>query len=236
MLMEKIPDKIISIAKAEFGTKESNNGDDKYIKWYAKWLPLTSKWCAIFLSWCFFMLNKNKYFPKFCDCDAGLAWFKEHKQFELSKAQKGLYIPKPGDVIFFSDKGTLKDSTHVGLVTKADQINVYTIEGNSKDMVREKSYSLSDSYIIGYGVPNYPVYVPDKTITPISPVEDINWAKGKLNYDLPAIPGITPLELNGVYDPELRIAVLIYWESLGWNKDGADDGWRAGKKTIDSLK
>lgn len=232
--MNKMSDKIISIAKVELGTKESNNGDDKYIKWYGG-LPLTSKWCAIFVSWVFFILNKNAYFPEFCDCDAGLAWFTEHKQFELSKAQKGSYVPQLGDVIFFSDKGTMKDSTHVGLVTKADKINVYTIEGNSKDMVREKSYAINSTYIIGYGIPDYPDYIPEKTITPSSDAEDIKWAQDKLNTVLPDIPGITPLKVDGDYGPVTRIATLIYWNSLGWNKAMADDGTRIGLKTISRL-
>lgn len=73
---------------------------------------------------------------------------------------------------------------------------------------------------------------PISTITVKSSPEDINWLKTNLNK---VLGGIYQLELNGEYDNRTRIAVLIYWELLGWNKDGADNGWRAGKKTIGKL-
>jgi N-acetylmuramoyl-L-alanine amidase CwlA len=75
---------------------------------------------------------------------------------------------------------------------------------------------------------------PSKTITVNSSKEDINWFKSKLNEVINGNSYI-PLELDGAYDNKTRIAVLIYWESLGWNKDGADDGWKVGAKTINKL-
>ncbi|MDF2537403.1 MAG: N-acetylmuramoyl-L-alanine amidase family 2 [Herbinix sp.] len=75
--------------------------------------------------------------------------------------------------------------------------------------------------------------VPNSTITVNSSTDDINWLKSKINK---VIDGIYPkLDLNGVYDAKTRIAVLITWELFGWNKDGQDDGWRAGAKTIKRL-
>ena len=46
---------------------------------------------------------------------------------------------------------------HVGIVEGCRNGTVYTIEGNagSLDCVALKEYSLSSSYIVGYGVPNY---------------------------------------------------------------------------------
>ena len=78
-------------------------------------------------------------------------------------------------------------------------------------------------------------YVPGKNITPVSNNDDINWAKKKLNGLLPVIPGITPLQLNGIYDPELRIAVLTYWHKLGWGKSLKDDGTIIGKATREAM-
>jgi N-acetylmuramoyl-L-alanine amidase len=78
------------------------------------------------------------------------------------------------------------------------------------------------------------VYIPQSTITVNSSADDVNWLKTKINEVLSGNSYI-PLELNGVYDNKTRIVVLILWESWGWNDDGADDGWRAGKKTIDKL-
>lgn len=76
--------------------------------------------------------------------------------------------------------------------------------------------------------------MPAKTITKESPKEDIKWLQDKLNSVLIGESNI-PLTVNGTYDNKTRIAVLIYWEKLGWNKDGSADGWRAGKNTIKAL-
>jgi N-acetylmuramoyl-L-alanine amidase CwlA len=76
--------------------------------------------------------------------------------------------------------------------------------------------------------------VPTRAITPDSDPEDINWLKNKLNALLPNITGITPLKLNGKFDPELRIAILIYWQLLGWG-NLKDDGTKAGTNTIKAL-
>lgn len=76
--------------------------------------------------------------------------------------------------------------------------------------------------------------MPEKTITQDSSKEDIMWLQDKLNSFLVG-ESFIPLSNDGVYDNKTRIAVLIYWEKLGWNKEGKDTGWKAGKKTIASL-
>lgn len=74
---------------------------------------------------------------------------------------------------------------------------------------------------------------PSKTITPESPKEDIKWAQEKLNN---VIPNWLPkLNIDGNYGPKTRIAVLIYWDQLGWGKHMQDDGTRIGKATIQAL-
>lgn len=75
---------------------------------------------------------------------------------------------------------------------------------------------------------------PTKTITIDSSKEDIKWLQDRLNKALPNESNI-PLIVDGIYGNKTRIAVLIYWEKLGWNKDGSADGWRAGAKTINKL-
>lgn len=76
--------------------------------------------------------------------------------------------------------------------------------------------------------------MPEKTITQDSSKEDIKWLQDKLNSVLVG-ESFIPLPSSGIYDNKTRIAVLIYWEKLGWNKDGSDTGWKAGKKTIAAL-
>lgn len=76
--------------------------------------------------------------------------------------------------------------------------------------------------------------MPTKSITKGSSKEDIKWLQDRLNKALPDESNI-PLMIDGIYGNKTRIAVLIYWEKLRWNKDGTGDGWRAGAKTINSL-
>ena len=59
----------------------------------------------------------------------------------------------PGDVIFFDWDGGGSD--HVGLVIGTDGTNVYTVEGNSGDACKIKSYPLNSQYIHGYGLMNW---------------------------------------------------------------------------------
>jgi len=76
--------------------------------------------------------------------------------------------------------------------------------------------------------------VANKRITKESTVQEVKWLQEKLNSKLPGHSNI-PLTVDGVYGNKTRIAVLVYWEVLGWNKKGKDDGWKIGKKTMDKL-
>jgi len=68
--------------------------------------------------------------------------------------QYGAYFnfPEVGDQIFFYVGGGIN---HTGCVVGVDDNNVYTIEGNSSDAVRQRTYSLHDSKIAGYGRPKW---------------------------------------------------------------------------------
>lgn len=112
-------------------------------------------------------------------------------------------------------------------------------------MMANKAYWLESAQEIARGVceymgvryiPDTNISVPDipgKTITPASPMEDILWAQDKLNAVMPA--HIPRLVVDGIYSPGMRIAVLIYWEQLGWGKEMKDDGTRIGKATQKAL-
>lgn len=77
-------------------------------------------------------------------------------------------------------------------------------------------------------------YTPTKTITKKSSVTDIKWLQTKLNTVLTG-ESFIPLTVDGAYGNRTRIAVLIYWEKLGWNQTGKDTGWSAGSNTITAL-
>lgn len=158
-----IIEKIISIAKAEIGTCEPT-GDDKYIKVYnaltSAGFNMAVAWCAIFVTWVIYTAGVAKTIvPYFASCDVGMNWFKNKGLFKKAKAWGGTYTPQIGDIIFFSGTYNQNDSTHVGIVTGVSGNNVHTIEGNTSDAVHERTYTLDNKYILGYGCPEYGVTV-----------------------------------------------------------------------------
>lgn len=75
--------------------------------------------------------------------------------------------------------------------------------------------------------------MPKKTITPESTKSDIKWAQERLNDVIPS--WLPRLAVDGLYGAKTRLAVLTYWDQLGWGKDIADDGTRIGKATRKAL-
>ena len=91
----------------------------------------------------------------------------------------------------------------------------------------EAKYSTPEQYFASW------IYKPLKTITVKSSKEDIKWLQAKINRVVDG--NWFPLKVDGDYGNKTRITVLIYWDTLGWNKKGTDDGWRVGKKTMKKL-
>ena len=144
-------DMIVAVALSQVG----NVGGEPYWSWYG--FGSRVEWCACFVSWC---ANECGYIdagviPKFAGCINGVNWFKERGQWADNSAE-----PAPGMIIFFDwddpDEGGQDDlSDHVGVVEKVENGRVYTIEGNSGDSCRQRSYPLGYYEILGYGIPAY---------------------------------------------------------------------------------
>ena len=73
-------------------------------------------------------------------------WFQNKGQFKDES-----YVPAVGDIIFF-DWGNDGSINQVGIVESVSKGTVHTIEGNSGDAMRKRSYPVGDSRIYGYGV------------------------------------------------------------------------------------
>ena len=95
-------------------------------------------------------------------CTYSLGYYKNKGQFHTSG-------PKPGDQIFFGTSQS--NSTHTGIVEKVTAQKVFTIEGNTSDQVARRSYSLTNSRILGYGRPAYDT-VAEPAPTPVTPSAD----------------------------------------------------------------
>ena len=146
-------DAIVTVALSQIG----NVGGQPYWSWYG--FDSRVAWCACFVSWC---ANECGYIdagiiPKFAGCINGVNWFRERGQWAGNDIQ-----PTPGMIIFFdwdSPEGESGPqdglSDHVGIVEKVENGRVYTIEGNTSDSCRERSYPLGYYEILGYGIPAY---------------------------------------------------------------------------------
>lgn len=130
-------------------SQEGNVGGQTYWSWYG--FNSRVEWCACFVSWCAEQCGyiDAGVIPKFSLCSDGVTWFDRKGQF-----MDGSYVPASGDIIFF-DWGANGDVDHVGIVEYVSDGKVYTIEGNSSDMCRRRSYTIGSNIIYGYGVPIY---------------------------------------------------------------------------------
>ena len=136
---------LVTIAKSQLG----NEGGQKFWSWWG--FTERQEWCACFVSWCADQagLIQSGAVPKFSVCTDGKNWFQNQGRWQGAGS-----MPSPGAIIFFDweHDGTCD---HVGIVERCDGTTVYTIEGNSGDAVKERSYSISSDSIMGYGMVVY---------------------------------------------------------------------------------
>lgn len=145
----------INIALNECKNVAGKTGGEKYRQWYSGKAD-GANWCATFVSWCADQAGiLDTAIPKFQSCDAGVKWFKDKNQFDYVSRYGGGGLPARGKIIFFC-KGNKNDSTHVGIVTKVEGNKVYTVEGNTSNTVKERSYDTNNTRILGYASPSYP--------------------------------------------------------------------------------
>lgn len=138
------------------------------------------EWCATFVSWallqsgctdqhliadwCRAHTNDKNYIWREVGCPTWATQLRTYGYFQKSQAAGGSYIPRSGDLIFFSWNGATSSESHIGIVVYSDGTYVYTVEGNTSSQsgldgsgggVYFKKYLLSYSYITGYGVLPY---------------------------------------------------------------------------------
>lgn len=158
----------------DLDSKTANAGSGNYTK-YARDLWQGTKtdivngnkqgtmWCAVFIITIFWYILKDSSavrkvlrIPKKNSEAAGVKYLA--KYFKDAKAF--FKTPKVGDLVFF------RGFDHVGFVIGVTSSKITTIEGNSKNEVREKTYALNDPDIDGYGRPNYAAVEPSPEPTP----------------------------------------------------------------------
>lgn len=90
--------------------------------------------------------NSGELYWSWYGFDEEVEWFSARGRFE-----DGSFVPVMGDIIFFDWEGD-GGADHVGIVESVESGRVHTIEGNSGNAVKRRSYSLGDGRIYGYGV------------------------------------------------------------------------------------
>ena len=134
-------------------------------------------WCASFVSWCLYQSHNTdqnsykdlgryhvgdyNYIWKEISCSQWVRQLKGAGYYKYSAYEGGSYTPKYGDLVFFQNSGGV---AHIGICLYVANGRIYTVEGKTSDAaglepngggVYFKNYSLSTSYINGYGVLPY---------------------------------------------------------------------------------
>ena len=134
---------LVELAKRQVG----NVGGQPYWSWYG--FNSRVEWCACFVSWCYGQMGLSE--PRFAGCQSqGIPWFQSHGQW----GARGYDNLAPGDAIFF-DWNLDGRADHVGIVIGTDGSRVYTVEGNSGDACKIRSYDVNYECIKGYGLMNW---------------------------------------------------------------------------------
>ena len=221
--------KIVEIAKSQVGYHEGENNWTIYGEWYG----MQDEWCNMFVSWCAYKAGISEdIIPKMACVPYTGKWFDDRGRYKNSRAWGGDYIPLPGDLILF-DYEKDSSSDHIGIVEKVEGNTVYTIEGNSSNMVKENSYSLDNSTIRGYCVPNYEKQEQpkeDKTIRPTKKYKN-NGNDRNVYADLwghICIGSLNAGEVCECFGTWGDKAIVLY------EIDGTDHNWKVG--FVDNLE
>ena len=164
---------IVAVARSQLGYQEGGSvnqlsgeihGSVNFTE-YGSWYGMQDMWCAMFVSWCAeFAGISTETVPSHCNTPDGLSWFAGRGlAYTRAEVQSRKYTPKAGDLVYFKSSRNAKTTNHVGIVTGYANNWLYTIEGNatapgkftSGGMVVERSYPISNTYIVFICSPNY---------------------------------------------------------------------------------
>lgn len=213
---------IVAAARQEIEASDDNIGGMKYKKWYG----LDADWCVMFLCWC---ANECGYIesgiiPRTASVAYMESWYKDQ---QLYHTRESGYVPKAGDIIFFSNGGS-----HAGLVLDFDDetSTIITGEGNTGNSgmvpyhkgsrVKEKRYPLTYTRISGYGTPRYPAQMIDIPEPFGTEYSYMGWqvitSKTSLQYKLREEAGMN-FDANGfgVIENRYVIACTLKFGSVG---------------------
>lgn len=166
---ETVVQKIVNYELSQLGVGDvKGNNNVPYNTWYygRKVSGSGYAWCMAFQAYCCSRVTgSNAAIPKTASCISAVNTFIKRGQFHYSRHFGGMYTPKAGDLVFYTN-GSKWASSHVGMII-GSPVNGYlqTVEGNSY-CPADGNYKVvkytnnprrteSSSYILGYASPNY---------------------------------------------------------------------------------
>lgn len=165
---------VLSIAKAEIGTKESpaNSNKQKYGEYYG-WNGVA--WCAIFVWYCFSKAGMTLPY-KTASCSNLLNWYKKNRP------QSVFNTPQTGDIVIYN-------FGHTGIVESVGNGSITVIEGNTSPSTSGSQSNggmvcrkiRKTSLVTAYIRPDYDKEVSKKMDNTPSPAhkEGVDWCKSK---------------------------------------------------------
>lgn len=180
------------------------------------------------------------------------AFWGHYQRWTLGKGYRDYYYPQPGDIIVFTDN--TKSRSHTGMVYACDKTYVYTIEGNSGNMCRKRSYLLTSSYIYGWIRPAYAAATSSTTSSTTTTVVEQYGAvcckdpelhvlsKGTAGPEVKTIQRLIvagevdkTLVIDGDFGTKTKTAVMALQKKLGITEDGivGANTWKTVLKKFD---
>ena len=169
----KAAEKLISIAMQEVGylekksnsqldSKTANAGSNNYTKYARDLYPSLQgqAWCDMFVDWCFVQAFGQVAARQLIGGGFS-AYTPTSAQYYKNQGRYHKTNPEPGDQIFFKNSQRI---CHTGIVVKATNAKVYTIEGNTSGAsgviangggVCQKEYPVNAAGIDGFGRPDW---------------------------------------------------------------------------------
>lgn len=170
-------EKLLEVASGEIGYTEGPNNRTKYGEWSG---DPNAAWCAEFVCWCIHQVDERygtellgSVYPNWGSQNVGRDWFIKRGRFVYRKGNcpgwgyqwlkgasrnlsKNDYIPRPGDLVFFS-YNEAGDTEHVALVEYCTrdihgEVILHVIEGNNPSAVQRNRYKLNNGQVLGFGL------------------------------------------------------------------------------------
>lgn len=146
----------LNILKREIGVKEGANNKVKYSDELHEVEPRIDRnapWCQAFLSWAKWIFFGKDLKKARASVYGYLEDYTQNAAGQYKNAKRWGKNPAIGADVFFNDvNGNIN---HVGCVMSYNESYIYTIEGNSNNMVRTRVYPITYPSIAGYGYPSF---------------------------------------------------------------------------------